>query len=85
MNTNVNFEIAKLLRVKGFKLPTANYYFEDGEYREGKLTGTNGYYGEEYSFSQDEFLENWNSEWVTKKDGSRCFGCKRYSTSNLNS
>ena len=77
MNTPVNFEIAKLLKEKGFKNETANYYFEDGEYREGELTGTNGYYGEDYSFSQSEFLENWNSDWITTKDGSRCFGCSK--------
>ena len=71
----VTFEIAKLLKEKGFKIPVSQYYFEDGEFKQHSLKGTNGYYGEEYEFDLSEFNENWNDKWLTKKSGDRCFGC----------
>ncbi len=77
MTEPVTFEIAKLLKEKEFDKRTMHYYFEDGEFKDNKLTGTNGYYGEEYSFSYNEFLENWNDKWLTKKNGDRCFGCSK--------
>lgn len=43
----VSFNVAKLAKEKGFNVRTHYYYFEDEELRENKLTGTNGYYGEE--------------------------------------
>ena len=77
MTQPVSFEIAKLLKEKDWSKPALNFYFEDGEFRENKLTGTNGYYGEEYCSEYSEFLENWNDKWLTKKNGNRCFGCKK--------
>jgi hypothetical protein len=77
MGNYVTFEQAKWLKEKGFNLLLPYYYFEDGEFREYSLTGTNGYYGEEYKFSLSEFNENWNDEWLTKKSGDRCFGCSK--------
>jgi hypothetical protein len=73
--TYVSFEQAKLLKEKGFDTHVNHYYFKDGEFKEHSLTGTNGYYGEEYEFNLSEFNENWNDKWLTKKSGDRCFGC----------
>ena len=73
----VSFETAKLAKEKGFDIHCPNFYFEDGEFRKNELTGTNGYYGEEYCFEQEEFLENWNDGFLTNKLGDRCFGCKK--------
>lgn len=73
----VTFKIAKLLKKKEWTTPTLNFYFEDGEFKENKLTGTNGYYNEEYCFSVEEFLTNWNDKWLTKKNGNRCFECNK--------
>jgi hypothetical protein len=73
----VTFEQAKWLKEKGFQELVNHYYFEDGEFKEHSLTGTNGYYGEEYEFNLSEFNENWNDEWLTKKSGDRCFGCSK--------
>lgn len=75
--TLISFETAVLAKEKGFKEVTHSFYFEDGEFKENELTGTNGYYGEEYCFNLAEFYENWNSEWVTKKNMDRCFGCNK--------
>lgn len=75
--TLISFETAVLAKKKGFKEATHSLYFEDGEFKENELTGTNGYYGEEYCFNLAEFYENWNSEWVTKKNMDRCFGCNK--------
>jgi len=72
----VEFSTAKLLKEKGFDLPTTHYYFEDGEFKENVVTGTN-YYGEEYEFYLSEFNENWNDKWLTNKSGNRCFGCSK--------
>lgn len=73
----VGFELAKLAKDKGFKELCLNYYFEDGELRENILNTTNGYYGEEVTFEYEELIENWNDGFLTKKDGSRCFGCNK--------
>ena len=73
----ISFETAKLAKEKGFNLLTHSYYFEDGEFKENSLKGTNGYYGEEYEFNLSEFNENWNDKWLTKKTGDRCFGCSK--------
>lgn len=73
----VTFEQAKWLKEKGFDIPTTHYYFEDGEFKEHSLIGTNGYYGEPYEFNLEEFYENWNDNWLTKKNGDRCFGCSK--------
>lgn len=73
----ISFETAKLAKEKGFREPSHSYYFEDGEFKEHELTGSNGYYGEEYCFVLEEFFENWNNNWLTKKNGDRCFGCPK--------
>jgi hypothetical protein len=73
----VDFNTAKLLKEKGFQELVNHYYFEDGEFKEHSLKGTNGYYGEEYEFNLSEFNENWNDKWLTKKSGDRCFGCSK--------
>ena len=73
----VSFEQAKLLKEKGFAIPFHSYYYEDGEFKQHSLTGTNSYYGDPYEFELSEFNENWNDGWLTKKDGNRCFGCNK--------
>ena len=73
----ITFETAKLAKEKGFNILSHSYYFEDGEFKENSLKGTNGYYGEEYEFNLSEFNENWNDKWLTKKTGDRCFGCSK--------
>jgi hypothetical protein len=75
--TYATFEQAKLLKEKEFNSHVTHYYFEDGEFKEHSLKGTNGYYGEEYEFNLSEFNENWNDKWLTKKSGNRCFGCSK--------
>ena len=76
-DTLINFETAKLAKEKDFNILQHSYYFEDGEFKENSLKGTNGYYGEEYEFNLSEFNENWNDKWLTKKTGDRCFGCSK--------
>ena len=73
----ISFETAKLAKEKDFNILQHSYYFEDGEFKENSLKGTNGYYGEEYEFNLSEFNENWNDKWLTKKTGDRCFGCSK--------
>ena len=73
----ISFETAKLAKEKDFNILQHSYYFEDGEFKENSLKGTNGYYGEEYEFDLSEFNENWNDKWLTKKTGDRCFGCSK--------
>ena len=73
----ISFETAKLAKEKDFNILQHSYYFEDGEFKENSLKGTNGYYGEEYEFNLSEFNENWNDKWLTKKNGDRCFGCSK--------
>lgn len=77
MNTSVNFEIAKLLKEKKFNSNTLCFYFEDGEFRQNEINDTYGDYGAEYTVEYSELTDNWNSDWVIKKDGSRCFGCNK--------
>lgn len=76
-DTIVGFEVAKLAREKGFDEECFNYYFEDGEFREHVLTDTYGYYGEEYTVEFEALLENWNTKFLTRKNGDRCFGCSK--------
>jgi len=78
--TLITFETAKLAKEKGFNEHTLCFYFEGGEFRENKLKDTFGYYGEEYTVEYEELLNNWNDGFVTKKDGSRCFGCNKSGT-----
>jgi hypothetical protein len=73
----ITFETAKLAKEKEFNILINSYYFEDTEFKENSLTGTSGYYGEEYEFNLSEFNENWNDKWLTKKSGDRCFGCSK--------
>lgn len=73
----ITFETAVLAKEKGFNILSHSYYFEDGEFKENSLTGTNGYYGEDYEFNLSEFNENWNDKWKTTKEGDRCFGCNK--------
>jgi hypothetical protein len=73
----ITFETAKLAKEKGFDLPCHSYYFEDGEFKEFKINGTYGYYGDEYTVSRNEFYTNWNDKWKTTKKGDRCFGCDK--------
>ena len=73
----ISFKTAKLAKEKDFNILQHSYYFEDGEFKENSLKGTNGYYGEEYEFNLSEFNENWNDKWLTKKTGDRCFGCSK--------
>jgi len=40
----ISFETAKLAKEKGFNILQHSYYFEDGEFKENSLKGTNGYY-----------------------------------------
>ena len=78
MNTPVNFEIAKLLKDKGFDKPTLNFYFEDGQPKENAFQDTTGMdYGSEFTVEFDELTKNWNDGWLTKKNGDRCFGCTK--------
>lgn len=73
----ISFETAKLTKEKGFNEECLCYYFEDGEFREHKIEDTYGYYGEEYTVEYEELLRNWNDNFLTKKDGNRCFGCAK--------
>jgi hypothetical protein len=77
MNTPINFEIAKSLKKQGFENLCNHYYFEYGVLVQHSLKGTNGYYGEDYEHELEEFYENWNDAWMTKKNGDRCFGCSK--------
>lgn len=78
MNNPVNFEIAKLLKEKGWKNYTLHYFFEDGELRENVLSDTVGMdYGSEFEVELSEFLENWNDGRVVNKNGNYCFGCSK--------
>lgn len=83
MNNNttedyVSFEVAKLLKEKGFKQQSLCFFFEDGEFRQNVLVETTGMdYGSEFTVEYTELLENWNDNFLTKKDGSRCFGCSK--------
>ena len=75
--TYVTFEQAKWLKEKKWKTPTNCYYFEDGEFRQYIIKDTYGYYGEEYTVELEELQNNWNDNFVQKKNGDRCFGCSK--------
>lgn len=34
-------------------------------------------YGSEFTIEYIDLFENWNDNFLTKKDGSRCFGCSK--------
>lgn len=73
-----SFEVSKLLKDKGFKQPTLCYYFEDGVFIQNShkdITGMD--YGVEFEIEYEELLGNWNDNFVTKKNGDRCFGCDK--------
>jgi hypothetical protein len=76
--TYVTFEQAKLLKEKNWVIPTAQYYFEDGVFIKNSIKDVVGSdYGSDIEYVLDEFKENWNDGWVTKKNGDRCFGCPK--------
>lgn len=82
MNNNitedyVSFEVAKLFKEKGFKQSTLCYYFEDGEFNKYKIVDAYGYKGDEYTVEYEDLLNNWNDNFLTKKNGDRCFGCNK--------
>lgn len=77
LNSIVNFEISKVLKEKGWDKGTLCYYFEDGEFRENSIKDIYGYYGEEYTVEYSELLNNWNDNFIQKKNGDRCFGCDK--------
>jgi len=71
----VGFDNAKLLKEKGFEVPTDRYYRSDGVLV-SKFEDSLGC-EREYQFNSDDFLDNWNKpKWVIGKDGGMCFGCK---------
>ena len=73
-----SFEISKLLKEKGFKQPTLCYYFEDGIFVQNSYKDITGMdYGKEFEIECEELLSNWNDNFVTKKNGDRCFGCSK--------
>lgn len=78
MNIPVKYLIAKLLKEKGFVYETLYYYFEDGEFRQNVLNDITGPdYGSEYTVEFSELTTNWNDNFLTKKNGDRCFGCSK--------
>lgn len=78
MNKPVNFEIAKMLKEKGWNKPTLHFFFEDGVQIENSYEDTVGMdYGSPFEVEFYELTSNWNSGWVKKKDGSMCFGCDK--------
>lgn len=78
MNTPVKFEVAKLLKEKSWTNPTLHYYFEDDVFVQNELRCINGMdYGSEYTVEFSQLMENWNDDYLTKKNGDRCFGCSK--------
>lgn len=74
----VSYEVAKLLKEKGFDKGTIHYYFEDGVFIQNSIRDSVGMdYGKDIEYELDEFYENWNDKFVTKKNGDRCFGCPK--------
>lgn len=74
----VSYEVAKLLKEKGFDKGTIHYYFEDGVFIQNSIRDSVGMdYGKDIEYELDEFYENWNDKFVTKKNGDRCFGCTK--------
>jgi hypothetical protein len=74
---SITYITAVLAKEKGFVEECHSYYFEDEEFKEYSINDTYGYYGEEYTVDRDEFYDNWNSKYLTKKSGDRCFGCSK--------
>ena len=80
LNKPVDFTTAKLLKEKGWDIPTLNFYFEDEEFKENVLRETTGMdYGSDFVVEFSELIENWNDKFLTKKNGGRCFGCNKSS------
>lgn len=78
MNKPISFSLAKLLKECRYNTPTLNFFFEDGESKENVLKETVDMdYGSEFTVEFSELIENWNDKWLTKKNGDRCFGCKK--------
>lgn len=78
MNTPVKFQLAKLLKEKGWNKPELNFYFEDGTFSENVFRDSVGMdYGSQFEVGFSELIENWNDKWLTKKNGDRCFGCDK--------
>ncbi len=74
----VSFETAKLLKIKGFNIPTTHYYFEDEVFRQNSIQDIVGMdYGKDIEYELEEFYENWNNGYVIKKNGDKCFGCSK--------
>ena len=74
----ISFETARLLKEKKWSFPTLNFYFEDGQSKENVLEQTTGMdYGSEFTVEYEELIENWNDNFLTKKNGHRCFGCDK--------
>lgn len=77
MNKPVKFELAKLLKEKGWNTPTLHFYFEDGEFKENVLKDVTGMdYGSEYTVEYSELTDDWNNNYIRKKNGDSCFGCQ---------
>ena len=73
-----SFEVSKLLKEKGFKQQTLCFHFEDREFRENNFRDITGMdYGNEFTVEYEELLENWNDNFLTEKNGNRCFGCSK--------
>jgi hypothetical protein len=70
--TYTTSEQSKLLKEKGFDVPTAQYHRSDGEFIINSEDGN----GERYSFNALDIIEDWNKKgWVIGKYGGMCFGC----------
>lgn len=72
-----SFEQCKWLKEKGFSQLVNCYYFDDGEFRQYVIKDTHGYYGDEYTVELEELYNNWNDNYLRKKNGDSCFGCPK--------
>lgn len=78
MNTLISFELAKLLKEKGWNKETLCHYFEDGVFRQNELRNIIGMdYGSDYIVEFSELIHNFNDNFLMKKNGDRCFGCNK--------
>lgn len=68
LNKEVSFSLAKLLKEKNWNKQCIDFYFEDN-------TFSANYYFDDLESS--ELINDWNDNFLTKKDGSRCFGCDK--------
>ena len=73
-DTIVSFEVANLLKEKGFKELVNHYYLSNSEIREQKVHISYENDGDFY-VEQDEFLDNFNDNFRETVSGDRCFGC----------